>query len=142
MSLINYFELNSPHIVQELFDDEAVIIDLESGHYYSLEQSGVVVWKLLLHGLGVDVVVGQLAALYARPESELQPIIEQFVGQLEQEKLIVATTRPETPSEPVTIPKITHPFTPPILNKYSDMQDLLALDPIHDVDATGWPHPK
>jgi hypothetical protein len=29
-----------------------------------------------------------------------------------------------------------------VLNVYSDMQDLLTLDPIHDVDAAGWPMPK
>ena len=28
------------------------------------------------------------------------------------------------------------------INKYSDMQDMLLLDPIHDVDDKGWPEPK
>ena len=28
---------------------------------------------------------------------------------------------------------------PPVLNKYTDMQDLLLIDPIHDVEAHGWP---
>jgi hypothetical protein len=27
----------------------------------------------------------------------------------------------------------------PVLNKYTDMQELLLLDPIHDVNAQGWP---
>jgi hypothetical protein len=26
--------------------------------------------------------------------------------------------------------------------KYSDMEDLIMLDPIHEVDESGWPHPK
>ncbi len=34
------------------------------------------------------------------------------------------------------------PFQIPVLDVYSDMQDLLLLDPIHDVDETGWPTPK
>jgi hypothetical protein len=29
-----------------------------------------------------------------------------------------------------------------LLNKYSDMQELLLLDPIHDVDDAGWPKPN
>jgi len=34
-------------------------------------------------------------------------------------------------------------FAPPVLEVYTDMQDLLLLDPIHDVDETvGWPSPK
>jgi hypothetical protein len=28
----------------------------------------------------------------------------------------------------------------PVLNKYTDMQDLLLLDPIHEVDERGWPN--
>ena len=35
------------------------------------------------------------------------------------------------------------PLAAPVLNKYSDMQDLLLLDPIHDVDEeAGWPTNK
>jgi hypothetical protein len=35
----------------------------------------------------------------------------------------------------------TAEFHAPVLQVYSDMQDLLLLDPIHEVDATGWPMP-
>jgi hypothetical protein len=28
----------------------------------------------------------------------------------------------------------------PVLDKYTDMQELLLLDPIHEVDDAGWPH--
>jgi hypothetical protein len=31
-------------------------------------------------------------------------------------------------------------FEAPVLQKYTDMQDLLLLDPIHDTDETGWPN--
>jgi len=33
------------------------------------------------------------------------------------------------------------PFVKPILQKYTDMADLLLLDPIHEVGEQGWPHP-
>jgi len=33
-------------------------------------------------------------------------------------------------------------FQPPTLNKYTDMRDMLLLDPIHDVGESGWPVPK
>ena len=32
------------------------------------------------------------------------------------------------------------PFVPPTLEKYTDMQDLVLLDPVHEVDERGWPH--
>jgi len=34
------------------------------------------------------------------------------------------------------------PFSAPVLNAYTDMEELLLLDPIHDVDQAGWPMPK
>ena len=30
-------------------------------------------------------------------------------------------------------------FTTPTLEIFSDMQDILLLDPVHDVDERGWP---
>jgi hypothetical protein len=34
------------------------------------------------------------------------------------------------------------PFTPPVLEVFADMRDLLLLDPIHDVAEVGWPTAK
>ena len=31
-------------------------------------------------------------------------------------------------------------FEFPIIEKFTDMQELLLLDPIHEVDEKGWPH--
>ncbi len=31
-------------------------------------------------------------------------------------------------------------FTNPVLEKFTDMADLLLLDPIHEVDESGWPN--
>jgi hypothetical protein len=34
------------------------------------------------------------------------------------------------------------PFPAPVLNKFTDMQMLLLIDPIHDVSQKGWPQLK
>jgi hypothetical protein len=36
-------------------------------------------------------------------------------------------------------PSPREPFAAPALNTFSDMQELLLLDPIHEVDEAGWP---
>jgi hypothetical protein len=28
----------------------------------------------------------------------------------------------------------------PPISKFTDMQDIILLDPVHEVDARGWPH--
>ena len=30
-------------------------------------------------------------------------------------------------------------FTPPKLERYTDMQEIILLDPVHKVDSQGWP---
>ena len=47
-----------------------------------------------------------------------------------------------TPSAIENAVAVKQPFEAPILNKYNDMQELLLLDPIHDVDEAGWPNTK
>jgi len=57
---------------------------------------------------------------------------------VEQELVVVAD--PAAPSSPLPPPTPTgEAFRPPTVAVYSDMEDLLLLDPIHDVDETGWP---
>ena len=43
---------------------------------------------------------------------------------------------------PADVPRSALEFAPPRLEKYSDLEDLLVLDPIHDVDEAGWPIAK
>jgi hypothetical protein len=43
----------------------------------------------------------------------------------------------ETVTLPPTEPKL--PWAPPIVERYTDMQMLLQLDPVHDVSDEGWP---
>ncbi len=57
--------------------------------------------------------------------------------QLLEEGLIVAAA-PSTQAVSVGADFIETP-KPSKLAKYADMQDLLALDPIHEVDEEGWP---
>ena len=70
--------------------------------------------------------------------------MSRFLDELAQETLIVPGPTGESntaPSRPETTEKDTEvrPFQPPVLQKFRDMQDLLLMDPIHDVDEAGWP---
>jgi len=45
-----FFRINSPPVVAETLDGEATIVDLESGTYYALNESGTFVWEELGRG--------------------------------------------------------------------------------------------
>ena len=41
------FRVNTPNVTHETIDGEAVIINLDSGNYYSLVEVGSFIWGLL-----------------------------------------------------------------------------------------------
>jgi len=47
MSYSQVFRINSPTIIHEIIEGEAVIINMEMGHYYSVDQTGAGIWKLV-----------------------------------------------------------------------------------------------
>lgn len=136
-----------PTVIAEVFDDEIVIIHLESGAYYSLDQSGALIWELVQEGATVSDMVARLAASDGLAPEPLGAAVQHFIEELRRENLIIADQAPaplsqqpgaQTSSRSAANAK--RQFSSPHLHKYTDMQDLLLLDPIHDVTETGWPH--
>ena len=67
--------------------------------------------------------------------------IAAFIAQLESEKLVASDSGESITAAADSHDQASYPdvFVAPVLNKYTDMQDLLLLDPIHETDAQGWP---
>ena len=138
------YRVNTPHVILETFADEVVIVNLESGNYYSLDKAGAEVWALLAEGLPWPRIVRHLGRLYLEPEAELDRHLRGWMAQLLAENLLVevdnvAAADRDEPAAPLAEKRS---FVPPVLHKYEDMQELLLLDPIHDVDEAGWPKVK
>jgi hypothetical protein len=65
--------------------------------------------------------------------------VQNFLNYLVQEDLVTAVTEETAAASPLKT--LAGPWEKPMMDKYQDMQQLLAADPIHQVDATGWPQP-
>jgi len=144
MTLATRYRINSPGVVHETFDDEVVIIDFDSGSYYSLDASGTVVWNLLQGGATVPGIVSEMARRFEGEQAEIAQAVKELVVELEQENLIVpdGVGEPEATAEAIDVASegSKPALATATLQKYTDMQELLLLDPIHDVDETGWPN--
>lgn len=129
-------------VVRETFDDEVIIINLDSGSYYSLDEVGARIWGLLEEGATEQRIAQRMALAYDGDHDDIHAAVRALLCQLRAEALIVdgglAFPMPERAAD--AAPALTRPrFTAPSLSVYIDMQDLLLLDPIHEVDAVGWP---
>ena len=134
------FRVNSPNVIHETIEGEVILIDLKTGTYYSLRDSGAAVWQALEQGAGEDGIAAELRSRYDASEGEIRDAVRHLLGELEREGLIRAEEGEAAPSA-ATPGDGRLPFTAPLLEKHTDMQDLILLDPVHEVGAEGWPHP-
>lgn len=140
------FRINTPEVVSESFGGEVVAIHFGSGNYYSLTGAAQEVLSLLDGGSTLGEVIKSLAHRYEGLPTAIGNGVHAFVDELLQENLIVA--READGAAAKAEPNLEQDaqsesskavFQTPRLEKYGDMQDLLLLDPIHDVDEVGWP---
>ena len=140
------FTVNAPEIVHQTIDGEVVVINLARGFYYSLQSTGALIWDALAAGASTGEVVDDLCGRFTGARTAIAEAVDRLVAELEAEGLI-APRRPDegVPAAPggTSAPAGTArpAFEAPLLQKYSDMQELLLLDPIHEVDESGWPGP-
>lgn len=144
-----HLKINSSRIVHETIDGETVILNLDTGNYYSLLGTGMRIWSFIESGAGVQDIIEKMKSDYVEDGTAIGEAVQKFISELCNEGL----AGPETDGGggafqwPVEKEKNMpaedgqrQAFVPPVLNRYSDMQDLLLLDPIHDVDDdAGWP---
>lgn len=135
------FRVKSESVAAKVIDGEAIIINLDTGVYYSLDGTGGEAWSLLEGHHSVDAVATALAARYGVPEERCREDVGKLVEQLLAEDLLVPTEGvPE--GEPQADEAATMDYGLPQLNVYRDMGDLLALDPpVPGLEPIPWDDP-
>lgn len=137
------YQPNSPGVASEIIDGEAVIMNLKTGKYFSAASSGCLIWACIEKAQPVDHIAKLFVAQYAATPEQAKTEVDRFIEDLLAEDLIRAAESAALLSvSDVGGSETRKAFNAPVLNTYSDMQDLLLLDPIHDVDEAGWPTPS
>ncbi|HMR66090.1 MAG TPA: PqqD family protein [Anaerolineae bacterium] len=134
----HYFKFNTPRVVQETIEGETVMIDFDSGAYYSTDQVGALICSLLEKRAGVGEILAFISSHCSANPVDIEAGVQQFLAELQAESLIIPAAAPANHPSLAEVAPLTC-FEPPRLYKYTDMQDLLLLDPIHEVDEAGWP---
>ena len=134
-----FFRINEPDVSAEAFDREVLAIDLKSGHYHSLRESAVPLWRLLTEGRSLEESAARLATALAADPARVHADAAALVAALTARALLVPA--PATPPpEPGWLAPLGPGYQAPVFDTYTDMKDLLLIDPIHEVDVSGWPH--
>jgi hypothetical protein len=131
---------SSPNINARSFGDEVIVANFFTGVYYSLLGSAAQIWDGLMAGVPLDRVVREVAELSDAEHGSFAEAADKLVKDLEAERLIMpADVGAENAAwAPVAPPSGVYAL--PVLERFTDMQDLLLLDPVHEVEDMGWPH--
>ena len=130
------YEISGANIVHEVINDEVVAVNLDSGKYYSIRSIGAYIWGALVSGHSSETITSELSLYYPGNSTLILTDFESFVEQLTEENLIKKCNGPESKTK-IEAPIIE--YQSPTIEAYSDMQEILLLDPVHDVDESGWP---
>jgi hypothetical protein len=127
------YAINAPEIVSEDFNGEIVILNLSNGHYFSLRGIACPIWSLLLAGYTPQSILESIAS--KRPE--LMQASSEFLARVADWTLVRPRTGDVVAAEPIDE---LWSGDAPSIEVFDDLAELVAADPIHEVDEqAGWP---
>lgn len=149
MALQERYEPAGQDVVSEEIDGEVIIVNLNNGNYYSLTQSAAVVWTGIERGATVEQLENRLASRYSGETGVMNQALAGLIQALEAERLITRRIPSEAsqPADPAPEEALhareKEAFQPPVFERFTDMEDLLLLDPVHETEGEkGWPHAR
>lgn len=121
---------NEEDVAAKVMDGEAIIINLANGMYYSMDKVGGAIWAMIEESFSLEEMVAALSARYEVSPAQAQTDVERLAAELLQQKLVVVAENgaPRRDGhDPASPSRLAYEC--PALHTYSDMGDLLALDP-------------
>lgn len=114
------YAIHHKNAISETLDNETIIINIETGSYFSMNEDGTALWAAIREGKAIPLD---------------KPVISNFIQTLLTEGLIEEAKEIGTLAD-------SGAFQAPAVSIYTDMQEMILTDPIHDVDPMGWPKRK
>jgi len=138
------YRVRDKNVVSEIIDEEAIIMDLNTGSYFSSDGPGALIWDGIVCGFEAAQIKERVHQAFSAEPAELNKDFENFVASLVANRLVDVSHKIISSGLDwsMPLPADRRGYDPPVLKKYDDLQNLAMLDPIHDVEEAGWPNRK
>ncbi len=80
--------INSENTVWRYIDDEVIILNLEGGHYFILNNTGAMIWSLLENNKGLEEIIQTICEEYQKPQEMIRQDVSEIIDHLIKENLI------------------------------------------------------
>jgi hypothetical protein len=130
----------------ERLDGETIVIDFESGRFYSFRESAADLLWLISLGIDFELFESVLQRYFSIQDiNELTRDVDSFIETILSlnliEKIVVNSEIGSAGLSDVELPEdyLRRDWVSPLLVSNDELSDLLKIDPIHDVTESGWP---
>lgn len=82
----------SPDVLMQELEDEIVLLDLQGGQYFGLDEVGAVVWKSLSEDGDVEAAIRAVQAEYEVEEATVRGDVHELVQQLLDANLVTQSS--------------------------------------------------
>jgi hypothetical protein len=135
-AMTTVLEVAHPECADEVLADEVVVLNVETGIYFSMRGLAAALWRDLAAGHRVEEL-----AHHADEQGYGAQRVTEFVSELIRRGLMRPSSHPPAAGVLSSAALLQAGSAELIFEVYEDMQDLILSDPIHDVDESmGWPH--
>jgi hypothetical protein len=135
--MTDHYVANLANVAHEAFDEETVLINFEYGTYFSLRGSATAIWQMLQTQAALDDLLGALTAAHGGLPDDAPPAVAAMLEQLCAEGCLLRTDAAAAAPRSVAV---SGPFVPPLVQVFRDLDDLVAIDPVHEANKfRGWP---
>ena len=138
--------IETAEVVSEIIDGEAVMLHRTYGDYFSTDGIGGLVWQWIGEGRSRSQILNMLNPKFSASPASIATAVDSFLADLVAHKLVREIVEGDESATESLIEPQTNPeaeFVRPTLHVYSDIRNMVLLDPIHEVDENiGWPMPK
>jgi len=139
LPIVTRYSVAHVDIAHQRVENEVIVVNLLTGAYFSLRDTAADAWDLLTGGADVGEASIVIAERYGIDAATGSADLAPFVQRLLDEGLIAPAGDTAHPSGELEAIAAGAAYRPPLLEKFDDMEELLLLDPIHEVDEDGWP---
>ena len=126
----SFYELAEPGVVSEKFQEGLVILNMDSGLYFDAGERLVPLLEALFSGISADALKSGLEKLEVGAGEQMSTVVTQL---LEYGLIRNADSGSHEVSEDI-LNSILGGGTDYHLESHGDLAELIAADPVHDVD--------
>ena len=141
-----HYLLNTKGLSSEDFGGEMVAVNFETGEYYGINGAAVVIWQLLHKPVSKPEIASRVKGLFDSVPEKVAKDVDGFIEELSGHNLLISGNADELAGQQTeTSEELPNRFSGttyvrPSIEIYSDLQELIMLDPVHEVDPEkGWP---